>query len=76
MSSYVIDYFATLGRKNGPLEYKNISHVFDNGKEYHPSELWQNAITDISIIYAGNLLLVDYFKHVPFFILHFSSPLF
>jgi hypothetical protein len=59
MSQNSIDYFATLGRREGNLSCKNILPVGIDSDEQkdcvHPSQIWFDAITDIDIIYKGNL---------------------
>ena len=57
MSYSSIDYFATLGRKEGELSCKNILPIGADTDEHnvgvHPSEVWKDAITDIEIVYKG-----------------------
>ena len=57
MSSYCIDYFATLGRKSGPLIPTLINDFQEdlNGKlkSVHPTEIWLNCITDIAVLIDG-----------------------
>jgi hypothetical protein len=51
MTSSAIDYFATLGRKNGSFVPKTSSGLIDESrKQLTPSELWLSAITDISLV--------------------------
>jgi hypothetical protein len=52
MATACIDYFATLGKKNGPLLCQNMSS-FVSEKPVHPSIVWNSAITDINIIFYG-----------------------
>mmetsp|Transcript_393 Transcript_393/g.943 ORF Transcript_393/g.943 Transcript_393/m.943 type:complete len:105 (-) Transcript_393:17-331(-) len=55
MSHNSIDYFATLGRKEGTLTCKHLLPIGVDSDEQnvgvHPSEVWGDAITDIDIIY-------------------------
>ena len=54
-SSNVIDYFAVLGKVAGPLACKKIPIGWNESSskmEFHPSDLWAAAITDISIIFV------------------------
>lgn len=54
-SSNVIDYFAVLGKVAGPLACKKIPIGWNepcNKLEFHPSDLWSAAITDISITFV------------------------
>ena len=57
MSNNSIDYFATLGRREGDLTCKHLLPVGndddDEKKGVHPSEIWGDAITDIEVIYKG-----------------------
>ena len=52
MSCYAIDYFVSLSRKEGPLKCKDIPSATKNSA-VHPSEIWNDAITDITVIYFG-----------------------
>jgi hypothetical protein len=57
MSQNSIDYFATLGRKEGQLTCKHLLPIGADSDEQnltvHPSEVWGDAITDIEVIYKG-----------------------
>lgn len=55
-----IDYFAVLGKKNGPLNCK----TFYNFNGTLPSEIWNDAITDVCVVNSGILfiLIFKYFK--------------
>lgn len=57
MSHNSIDYFATLGRKEGDLTCKCLLPIGvesdDQTHNIHPSEIWNDAITDIEVIYKG-----------------------
>lgn len=57
MSHNSIDYFATLGRKEGELTCKRLLPIGvesdDQANSIHPSEIWSDAITDIEVIYKG-----------------------
>jgi len=50
MSSYAIDYFATLGRRPGELSCKSMPSATSEST-VPPSEIWLDAITDITVIY-------------------------
>lgn len=54
MASNVIDYFATLGRKS--LICKSFESLWTNDKLRTPSEIWNEAITDIAIVHPGEQL--------------------
>lgn len=54
MASNVIDYFATLGRKS--LICKSFESLWVNDKLRSPSEIWNEAITDIAIVHQGERL--------------------
>lgn len=54
MSCHAIDYFATLSRSAGPLQCKNLPSATSNSS-VHPSEIWNDAITDMAVIYFGML---------------------
>ena len=65
MTSNVIDYFAVLGKKDGVLSCKNVTLGSDEGKlDFHPTTLWESAITDVAIIFAGS-------HHYSLLVLHF-----
>ena len=54
-SSNVIDYFAVLGKVAGPLACKKVPIGWNENEpklEFHPSDLWAAAVTDISIIFV------------------------
>ena len=53
MSCNAIDYFATLGKTTGSLICKGTSDSEVNGKQI-ATEIWNNAITDICIVFEGN----------------------
>jgi len=57
MSSNVIDYFATLGRKDGMLKCKDFRPIWaeENDKNISAADLWNSAITDIAIVFVGNI---------------------
>ena len=57
MASNVIDYFATLGRKT--LTCKSFESLWVNDKLRSPSEIWNEAITDIAIVHQGEKLPDD-----------------
>lgn len=57
MASNVIDYFATLGRKS--LICKSFESLWVNDKSRSPSEIWNEAITDIAIVHQGEMLPDD-----------------
>ena len=57
MASNVIDYFATLGRKT--LNCKSFESLWVNDKLRSPSEIWNEAITDIAIVHEGEKLPDD-----------------
>lgn len=57
MASNVIDYFATLGRKT--LICKSFESLWVNDKSRSPSEIWNEAITDIAIVHQGERLPDD-----------------
>jgi hypothetical protein len=46
MTSNAIDYFATLGRKNGEFACKSF-------EKCDPSGIWMSAITDLDVFYEG-----------------------
>jgi hypothetical protein len=49
-----IDYFATLSRAPGPLKCKKLESDEGSGEfDMEPSELWNDAITDVTLIYEG-----------------------
>jgi hypothetical protein len=58
MSHNSMDYFATLGRREGELTCKTLLPIGadsdDQTQSVHPSDVWSDAITDIEIIYKGN----------------------
>jgi hypothetical protein len=54
MASNVIDYFATLGRK--ALICKSFKSLWADDKAKIPSEIWNEAITDIAIVHYGESL--------------------
>ena len=52
MSTNVIDYFATLGKRQGPLVPKSFRPIWEESKkEISAGELWNSAITDIAVIF-------------------------
>jgi hypothetical protein len=56
MTSYVLDYFATLGRKEGSLSLRA-----NTNDAYPPAVQWTEAITDITVFFPGfNQLLHIY----------------
>ena len=60
--SNVIDYFAVLGRKHGPLIPNTFSNIFIGEKRpklLNPNEIWGDAITDISLIFDDENLPDD-----------------
>eukprot|EP00605_Chrysophyceae_sp_TOSAG23-4_P000418 GSChrysophyteH1.ASY1.ANO1.474.1 assembled CDS len=49
-----VDYFATLSRTPGPLVCKKIEEDVGSGEfNLHPKDLWEDAVTDITLIYEG-----------------------
>jgi hypothetical protein len=48
MTSYVLDYFATLGRKGGSLSLRA-----NTNDAYPPAVQWTEAITDITVFFPG-----------------------
>jgi hypothetical protein len=53
MSSNVIDYFAVLGKSDGPLVCKDVALSWEEPKQtLAPKDLWMAAITDIALIFA------------------------
>ncbi len=73
MTSNSVDFFATLGRKPGPFNCKTFKSVWsDNNEVLSPSEIWNDAITDICVLTIGIYMKMPYFKvsclkHVPCF---------
>lgn len=56
MSNKVIDYFATVGRPNGPLQCKMFPmEIEEDGDKLSAPEIWQEAITDIILLSDGIL---------------------
>lgn len=47
MTSNAIEYFATLGKRPGSLSVKKTD------PNYSPTEIWNNAITDIAVVNEG-----------------------
>lgn len=45
-----IDYFATLGRKENALSLKKLKSFWDESELVEASDVWSNAITDISVV--------------------------
>ena len=64
MSSNVIDYFATLGRKNGMLKSKNFRPIWaeENDKDITASDLWNSAITDVAIVFVGTIIELKFYS--------------
>jgi hypothetical protein len=54
MASNVIDYFSTLGRKS--LVCKSFESLWADDKAKSPSEIWNEAITDIAVVHSGERL--------------------
>ena len=52
--SYSIDYFAVLGRKDGKLQCGNVKSSWDESKQCHPSDVWNDAITDMVVVTESN----------------------
>jgi hypothetical protein len=50
-----IDYFATLGRPEGPLQLKQVPSIWSE-KKVHPSVVWNESIVDIGVIQRGDEL--------------------
>lgn len=55
MSSFAIDYFATLGRKDGKLSVAPMNNIFedDRGKFLSTAQVLEDAITDITVVCDG-----------------------
>lgn len=56
MISHAVDYFASVGRRPGPIELKPSCTSRDF---VHPSVQWGDAITDVVIIFPGLLLVMN-----------------
>lgn len=53
-SHYAIDYFATLGRDQGPLKCKTFPfQLHEDDPTLTAPEVWQEAITDVILVSAG-----------------------
>ncbi len=49
-----VDYFATLSRAPGPLMCKKLEEDEGSGEyDLHPSDLWEEAVTDLTLLYEG-----------------------
>jgi hypothetical protein len=58
MTHYAIDYFATLGKPDGPFKCKSFPMVVNEGDPpVQGKDLWGEAITDIMLIGSGIKLL-------------------
>lgn len=57
MTSNVIDYFATLGKKPGAFSWKPYKSLWsdDDNAKLSAAELWNDAITDIAVVTQGDL---------------------
>jgi hypothetical protein len=56
-SHYAIDYYATLGREQGPLKCKSFPYALqEDDIPLSGRELWQEAITDIILVSAGDFV--------------------
>jgi hypothetical protein len=57
MTSNVIDYFATLGKKPGAFSWKSYKSIWsDDNVKLSAAELWNDAITDIAVVTQGDLV--------------------
>lgn len=54
MATNVIDYFSTIGKNK--LICKSFESLWENDKTKSPSEIWNDAITDIAIVHYGERL--------------------
>ena len=57
--SHSIDYFAVLGKQDAKLQFENVKNIWEENKYYHPSEVWNDAITDIAVVTEHNRGSID-----------------
>jgi len=57
--SHAIDYFAVLGRNEGKLVCDDVKSSWEENKFCHPSEVWNDAITDFAVVTEHNRESLD-----------------
>jgi hypothetical protein len=64
MASHAIAYFAVIGNRNNSFKSQLLASATQS-QSVHPSEVWKDAITDITVIFFGQS--VDVFYSIDFF---------
>lgn len=54
-----IDYFAALGKPKGDLVLKKLPSLWDEDEMCPASEVYNDAITDIAVVFPGFCTLLD-----------------
>ncbi len=57
--SHAIDIFAVLGRKDNSLVCDGIKSIWEENKQCHPNEIWNESITDLIVVNEFTSEVID-----------------